>query len=52
MAIYQQLRNSASSDAIQDLPKPCRLNVRHIDAVDFPNLRNELLVVLRAMEIP
>ena len=52
MAMSRQLRNWAGRDAIKNLPKPCRINVRHIDAVDLVNLRNELLVVSRAMEIP
>jgi len=51
-AIYRHLLNSTGSDAIQSLSKLCRLNIRHIDAVDFVDLRNQSLVVIRAMEIP
>jgi hypothetical protein len=51
MAIFRQLRNSTVSNAIQNLPKLCRLNIRHIDAVDFVDLRNQMLVVIRAVKI-
>lgn len=50
--MFQQLRNMAGSDAIQNLPKFCRLDIRHIHAVDFVDLRNQFLIVIRAMEIP
>lgn len=40
MAIFRQLRDLAGTNAIQNLPEFCRLDIRDIHTVNFPDPRN------------